>query len=62
LALAVARGERIDHIRDLLLGKPPISATRQVSLQVDAEGLGGVFVHHCRRPCPAPDQPKRPVM
>ena len=51
-ALGVALGERIDGIRDLLLGQAAhLGDHAGEILQVDVEGLGGVFVHHCHCPC-----------
>ena len=66
-SVGVALGERVDRIGDLLLGKAAhLGDHAGELLQVDVEGLDGVFGHrHClsslpTRPVPA--QPKRPVM
>jgi hypothetical protein len=50
--VGIAVGERVDRIRDLLLGKAAhFSNHAGELLQVDVEGLGGVFGHyHLRRP------------
>ena len=50
-ALDVALGERRDRVGDLLLGKAAhLRDHAGEFLQVDVEGLGGVFVHHGGHP------------
>ena len=50
--IGVASRQRIDRVGDLLFGKPAHLGDHAGDLlQVDVEGLGGVFVHHGRHPC-----------
>jgi hypothetical protein len=65
--LEVALGQRIDRIRDLLLGQAAhLRHQAGELLEIDVEGLGRVLVHHhCCRPRRrggTRPQPKRPVM
>ncbi len=49
--LAVALGQRIDGIRDLLLGEAAHLRHHAGNfLQIDIEGLGRVLIHHCSHP------------
>ena len=55
---AIALGERIDQVGDLLFGKPAhLGHHAGQVLQIDVEGFRGVMFSHDS--CP---QPKRPVM
>ena len=50
--LGIASRQRIDRVGDLLFGKPAHLGNHAGELlQVDIEGLGGMFVHHARHPC-----------
>ena len=64
-ALDIALGQRVDGIRDLLLGEAAHLRDHAAELlQVDVEGLGGVFGHGISLSSqhPALHHPKRPVM